>query len=191
MRKDPPEKFRGMPCSYVGTGCAYEDYYKKPFTATLPDGCHKDGYLSLDNMNKYIRQVLPIKKKLYYSRASRQPLKEFLKQNKGPMVICVLGHCIYAYNGDYMSFFDNNNDPVVCVWHINIKGKTYQSKFTIPVTISSKEEAANALRTFCRDLCDKDAISKFHCSGHDTSICQTTREEIIRDWSSKKDNKPV
>ena len=119
MRILPSAKYQDLPCSYVGTGCAWENLYGTPFTDETPEGLHQDGYLSLNNMNTYIRSCLPIKKKTYYSKVKRPLLKDFLKEHKDPMVICVLGHCIYANNGNYTSFFDNDNDPVVCVWFIN------------------------------------------------------------------------
>lgn len=118
-RITPDKKYEALPCSYVGAGCAYENLFKKPFTAPLPEGYHDDGYLSLDNMNRFIRQYLPVKKKLYYNRANRFPLSQLLEQNKTPMIICVKGHCIYANHGDYASFFENKNDPVVCIWYLD------------------------------------------------------------------------
>ena len=44
-------------------------------------------------------------------------LSEFLKDHKEPCGICVLGHFLFAANGDYWSFFDNDQDKVVCVWY--------------------------------------------------------------------------
>lgn len=31
MRYEPDAKYNGMPCSYAGTGCTYEDVTKKDF----------------------------------------------------------------------------------------------------------------------------------------------------------------
>jgi len=118
MQIKPAAKYAGLPCSYVGAGCAYEDLYKKPFGVPLPSGYHKDGYLSLDNMNKFFRQHLPVKRKLYYNQKNRILLSELLAQNKTPMIICVKGHCLYANKGNYISFFNNDTDPVVCIWYL-------------------------------------------------------------------------
>lgn len=43
MRYEPDAKYNGMPCSYVGTGCTYEDITKKDFDSLLPPGLRNDG----------------------------------------------------------------------------------------------------------------------------------------------------
>lgn len=118
MRITPEKKYENLPCSFVGTGCAYEDYYGERFTEPLPEGL-KGGWLSLENLNSYIRKVLPITKKEYYKRGTRPKLKDFLKENYRPCLICVYGHFLYAKNEDYWSFFDNEEDDIVCIWYIN------------------------------------------------------------------------
>ena len=65
-RITPADKYRGLPCSYVGTGCAYEAVTGKEFSPDLPMGLRDDGWLTLENENKFIRQHLPIRKKQYY-----------------------------------------------------------------------------------------------------------------------------
>lgn len=122
MRYTPNKKYECFPCSYVATGCAYEDYFKKPFEEELPDGLKDSGWLTLDNENRYIRSLLPIKKKVYYKRVERFPLHDFLATNKGRAVVCVYGHLIYVKDKDYYSFFDNEDDPIVCVWYLKDKG---------------------------------------------------------------------
>jgi hypothetical protein len=121
MRWIPDYKFYGLPCSYVGTACAYENITGKSFPGPFPIGLKADGYLSLDNENRYIRKLLPVIKKEYYKRGERPLLKDFLKDNKGKCCICVYGHFLYADGGDYWSFFDNENDEVVCIWYIGDK----------------------------------------------------------------------
>ena len=117
-RNTPSDKYNGMPCSYVGTGCAYEDFYCKPFLEELPDALKDDGYLSLDAANSFIRKHLPIRKKTYYKRSERPLLKVFLTGNTKKYLICVYGHFIYANGEYYWSFFNNENDQVVCTWEI-------------------------------------------------------------------------
>ncbi len=117
-RITPSAKYRGLPCSYVGTGCAYEDVFKKPFDIPLPEGLKDDGWLTLENENRYIRQYLPIKKKQYFKRNERITLWEFLETNTERCGVCVYGHFIYVNGKDYWSFFNNEEDPVVCVWYI-------------------------------------------------------------------------
>lgn len=121
MRYIPGSKYLGLPCSYVATGCAFEDYFGKPFNEDLPNGLKDSGWLSLADGNRFVRKYLPVKKKLYFKRKERFPLSEFLKTNKDNAVVCVYGHLIYVKGSDYISFFDNDDDPVVCIWLL--KGK--------------------------------------------------------------------
>lgn len=79
-------------------------------------GLKEDGYLTLDNMNRYIRKNLPVIKKDYYKRGERPLLKELLKDNKKKAIICVRGHYVYADQDRYYSFFDNDEDEVICIW---------------------------------------------------------------------------
>lgn len=118
MRITPDIKYNGLPCSYVGTGCAYEDVFKKSFTEPMLDNLKDDGWSTLDNTNRYVRSLLPIKKKVYYKRSERFMLREFLDTNKSKCLVCVYGHFIYVNGNDYWSFFNNDNDKVVCVWYI-------------------------------------------------------------------------
>ena len=118
MRMIPNEKYLGFPCSYVGTGCAYEDITKKDFSPMLPEGLREDGYLTLEGENKFLRMFLPIEKKVYFRRSERITLKEFLSTNEKKCAVCVYGHFVYVDGKDYYSFFDNDFDKVVCVWYI-------------------------------------------------------------------------
>ncbi len=118
MRITPNQKYAGLPCSYVGTGCAYEDIYKKPFIPNLPEGLKDDGYLTLDLANKFIRKYLKVRKKQYFKRTERFTLREFLEKNTEKCGICVYGHFIYANESDYWSFYDNMDDKVVCIWYL-------------------------------------------------------------------------
>ena len=119
MRINPSERFQEMPCSYVSTATAYENLTGLPFVGPMPEGLHNDGYLPLYEMNQYFREWLPIKRKIYYNKKRRMTLQQYLERQNKPCLICVLGHCVYAVNGDYVSFFDNDNDLVVCVWELN------------------------------------------------------------------------
>jgi hypothetical protein len=118
MRITPSSRYNDMPCSYVGTGCAYEDITGQRFDAPLPEGLTDTGRASLRCLNAYVRKHLKIKKKVYYTRAERIKLREFLAGNTERAVICVLGHAIYVNGKNYWSFFGNANDDVVCVWYI-------------------------------------------------------------------------
>ena len=118
MRITPNAKYLNLPCSYVGTGCAYEQYHHKPFNEPLPSNLGEDGWSTLDNTNRYIRQYLPIRKKEYFKRGQRPILKDFLSSNTEKCLVCVYGHFIYVDANDYYSFFDNEYDPIVCIWYI-------------------------------------------------------------------------
>ena len=118
MRITPGDKYKGMPCCYVGTGCAYEDITGARFKATLPEGLGETGWATLQVLNNFVRKNLPIAKKVYYKRSERIKLRGFLKQNKEKAGVCVLGHFIYVNGDKYWSFFNNLNDDVVCVWYI-------------------------------------------------------------------------
>lgn len=118
MRQNPLEKYMGMPCSYVAAGCAYENIEKRPFTRPLPETLRPDGYLTLKEMNRYIRFVLPIRKKEVFKRGERLKLRDFLAKNSKKCCICVKGHFLYANGPDYWSFFPADDDDVVCVWYI-------------------------------------------------------------------------
>ena len=118
MRIEPNPKYHGMPCSYVGTGCAYEDIWKEPFCPPLPEGLRNDGYLTLDGANKFLRAHLKVRKKVYFRRNERIPLREFLENNTEQCCVCVYGHFVYVNGRDYWSFFENEDDPVVCVWYL-------------------------------------------------------------------------
>lgn len=118
MRITPSSKYNGLPCSYVATGCAYEDIFGKEFTEPMFDNLKEDGWSTLDNTNKYIRSILPIKKKVYYKRTERMTLRGFLSTNDKRCLVCVYGHFIYVNKKDYWSFFNNKDDMVVCVWYL-------------------------------------------------------------------------
>ena len=70
-------------------------------------------------IHKSIRANLPISKRIYYRRAERISLNDFLENNKEKCIVCVLGHYIFVNRGDYYSYFDNEDDVVVCVWYID------------------------------------------------------------------------
>ena len=118
MRITPHKKYRGQPCSYVSTGCAYESITSKKFDAPLPEGLRETGWATLDILNRYVRQHLPIKRKIYYRRSERFKLRNFLEQNKERAVVCVYGHAIYVDGENYWSFFKNLDDDIVCIWYI-------------------------------------------------------------------------
>lgn len=118
MRITPNRKYNGLPCSYVGTGCAFEDITGQRFKEKLPEGLREDGWATMKQLNAYVREHLPVKKKVYYTRAERFKLRDFLANNTGRAGVCVLGHFIYVNGQNYWSFFNNLNDDVVCVWYI-------------------------------------------------------------------------
>lgn len=118
MRYFPRDYYNDKPCSYVSVGVAYENLVGRSFNLPLQEELKENGYFTLDKMNKFIRFVLPIKRKVYFKRNERMLLKDLLGSNDEKCIVCVLGHYIYVDCQDYWSFFDNENDEVVCVWYI-------------------------------------------------------------------------
>ena len=111
-RRDPDPLFRGVPCSMVAVGTATGAMPKRP------DGMKRDGYLSLYNMNRFVRSQLVVLRMVQFQRDCRPTLKEFLDGNTRRAVICVRGHFVYADGSTYWSFQKNAKDPVVAVWYI-------------------------------------------------------------------------
>ncbi len=78
MRITPAGKYSGLPCSYVGSGCAYEDIFGEVFDKPLPEGLKSDGWLTLEGNNRYVRSLFDVAKKVYYKRGERPMLRDFL-----------------------------------------------------------------------------------------------------------------
>ncbi len=114
QRITPRPMYHGLPCSLVAVGCAAGEQNGKIIEKAK--GLTSSGYLSLDDMNRYIRSILPVQNKVYYKRYERVLLKNFLQGNQRKAIICLLGHYIYVEGENYWSFFKNEMDPVVCVW---------------------------------------------------------------------------
>ncbi len=123
QRLAPEDEYIDMPCSIVSVGCAMKkarmDVKPEEMLKKEKEALREDGYLTLDGMNRFIRQMLPVRKKAYYKRNERVRLEEFLRGNKEKCIVCVLGHYVYAENDLYWSFFENLEDQVVCVWYLN------------------------------------------------------------------------
>ena len=115
MKRIMPDRvFNDIPCSMVAVGCALGNDRDSIIHKAV--GLKNDGYLTLNDMNKYIRSLLPVQKKEYYKRGTRPVLKDILTNNNKKAVVCLLGHYIYIDNDNYYSFFDNDEDEVVCIW---------------------------------------------------------------------------
>lgn len=121
MRHTPSQHFWGKPCSYVGVGCAFENICHQYFHEPFPEGLRKDGYLSLNNCDKYIRKYLSVVKKQYLKKPERMTLKDFLSENTEKCLVCVQGHFLYVSGEDYWSYFKNEFDPVICIWYLDPK----------------------------------------------------------------------
>ena len=111
-RIEPDVIFDKYPCSIVAVGCAAGG-------VVMPadmDAYREDGYLTLKSMNRFIRYNLPVKRQVSYKRGERPKLKDL--HHPGKAIVCVLGHYLYLENEVYMSFYDNDEDPVVSVWEL-------------------------------------------------------------------------
>lgn len=104
----PDDILKNLPCSNVAISCALGKYLKLPTT-------RKDGYMTLKDNNKYIRDYLDVKRYKYFKKAERPKLTD-LSLNKA--IVCVYGHYIYLEKDHYWSFFDNTNDLVVAYWEL-------------------------------------------------------------------------
>jgi hypothetical protein len=114
VRKNPPNYLHGYPCSYVAARCAADalGVNNPPFAGSLRD----DGYLNLEEANRYFRKYLPVKKRAYFRQGERSRLKDFVLF--GRAILLVKGHYLYADGCVYQSFFDNNEDEVISVWYL-------------------------------------------------------------------------
>lgn len=115
----PEDKYKWVPCSQVALGIACEKTgveYFLPISVFDAIGSSESGYLTLRDMNKFVRALLPIKKRKDFKRRERPLLRE-LEPCKA--VICVVGHYLYMDYDKYYSFFDNENDDVVAMWIID------------------------------------------------------------------------
>lgn len=112
----PNEKYQCRPCSQVaiGTACeqaGYDYYLPNELLDSINDS--EDGYLTLRDMNRFVRALLPVKKRINYKRGQRPYLNQ-VKPCKA--IVCVLGHYLYMDYNKYYSFFDNEHDEVVTIW---------------------------------------------------------------------------
>jgi len=104
----PSDYLINDPCSIVAVAIA-NGGVKIPVQVSKADG-----YMTLSDMNRYVRDNLSVAKRTDYKRGQRPKLKD-LKVN-GRAIVCVLGHYLYVDGEDYYSFFDNHDDEVVAMW---------------------------------------------------------------------------
>ena len=116
IRENPNSFYRESPCSVVAVGTALNMQGKNLKISDIPANLKKDGYLTLNDMNRFVRSHLSVKKRENFKRGERKILRDFLEDNENNAIICVLGHYIYAEGKVYYSFFDNDYDEVVTVW---------------------------------------------------------------------------
>ncbi len=113
-RINPSYNLRNLPCSICAVSSALgfipegtDEYSKK-----LRD----DGYATLNDANRYIRDNLDVVKRTDYKRGQRPKLRDL--HADGRAIVCVYGHFIYVNHEDYWSFFENEDDDVVTVWRL-------------------------------------------------------------------------
>lgn len=112
----PEDKYKWVPCSQVTLSVACEKTgieYFLPISVFDAVSNSEAGYLTLRDMNKFVRALLPIKKRKDFKRKERPLLKEL---EPCRAVVCVVGHYLYMDYDKYYSFFDNENDEVVAMW---------------------------------------------------------------------------
>lgn len=108
----PDDKYEDFPCSVVAIGCASGKIVDVPVNS--------EGFATLRNANAEIRKHCNVAKYEYFKRNERVSLQEYSYNKTGRAIICVLGHFLYADfdKEEYYSFFDNDDDMVVAVWHL-------------------------------------------------------------------------
>ena len=116
-RLRPNDIFETLPCSVVTLGTALGVTDAEDIV--YPEGLADDGYLSLRDMNTFIRAHVPVERRVNFRRGERPVLREFLRENTHRAIICVLGHYLYADKNTYTSFLKNGGDPVVSVWYLD------------------------------------------------------------------------
>ena len=108
IRVNPDSSLQGVACSIVAVSCALGHVPEN-----LP-ALRKDGWATLNVADKFIREYLPVAKRINYKRGQRPRLKDLHLDGKA--IVCVYGHLLYLDHEIYYSFFDNENDEVVAVW---------------------------------------------------------------------------
>ena len=125
-RIEPSNIYHNKPCSIVALGCAMHTTDKEKIRDIFDDArkgvygskLHDDGYLSLSGMNSLIRCNMKVIRRTDFKRGSRPSLRELCYGFSGKAIVCLLGHFVYVEDGDYYSFFANDNDQVVAMWEV-------------------------------------------------------------------------
>ena len=129
--KEYVELCYGNPCSVLALDCALSSFYQPhcPYRYVNYD---KEGYCTLQNMNKAIRGFFKCKYH-YYKKVERMTLNQImilLTKERQKAIVCCLGHYVFvdgtAYGGAvYYSYFDNMFDEVVALWILEeVKNET-------------------------------------------------------------------
>jgi hypothetical protein len=105
----PNDELQGLPCSNVAVSCALGE-------TIIYKTSHNDGWMTLKDNNKFVREYLNVRRYRYFKRGERPLLKD-LTLDKA--IVCVYGHLIYLEGSNYWSFFDNESDEVVAYWELN------------------------------------------------------------------------
>ena len=118
----PSLAYDDLPCSIVAVGCALGYTDSASVMALNAVGLHKDGYLSLQNMERLIKANFEVDCKVYFKRGSRPTLEEFAERRMGlRAIVCLEGHFVYFDGENYYSFFENSKDRVVQAWYVEGK----------------------------------------------------------------------
>lgn len=124
----PHNNYIYLPCSIVACGCALDYQAQTLLTGNSVKTVQKaaeafyykeDGYLTLENLNRLVRQLLRVKRGgyHYYRRGERRFLCNIDFTGKLAIVL-VYGHVIFVADNVYYSFFNNLDDSVVAIWEL-------------------------------------------------------------------------
>lgn len=120
-RLDPEDVYQSLPCSVVavGTALGLGNSDGAAISALVSPELKRDGYLSLDGMNRLIRANMAVRRRVNFRRTERPILHDYMDEHPGQAaIICVEGHFLYSDGTDYYSFLPNRYDRVVCAWEI-------------------------------------------------------------------------
>jgi hypothetical protein len=104
----PNSELQGLPCSNVAVSCALGK-------TVICKTSHDDGWMTLKDNNKFVREYLNVRRYKYFKRGERPLLKELVLDKA---IVCVYGHLVYLEGNNYWSFFNNENDEVVAYWEL-------------------------------------------------------------------------
>jgi len=125
-----PQIYADLPCSVVACSAAVQNIQKVTteqaknivLNIAIDNSVNfrRTGYLTIREMNRFVRMLFKVNKYYYHKRGTRPLLKELTLQQRA--IVLIRGHYVFWHgDGLYDSFFDNANDEVVAYWCVDDK----------------------------------------------------------------------